>query len=354
MTGELTIKYLEESEYELWDRFVDDSRHGSIYSQSYFLEAICKAFGTRFRILAVFKNEELVGGIGLHLEPGRYGDMIQLRPLLYYNGPVIKDFESKYPSVTESRQVEVIEVLLGELNGGRYASAELSNTFAFHDLRPFFRHGWQLFPRYTYIVPINDPARHWEQVEQNLRRLISRCERQGFHLEPSDDAGDFYSMHEKTYLRKGVQPYIGRDQFIKLHQALKARGACQIYFAVTPDGRRAAGEVVLMSKHPLTHTWMAGSEPDLLRTGASAFLRWKVFEDLHRRGYAFNDLTDAMNEHVAKFKSQLGGRLENSFVVHKVISPRLKLQKRILRLTDWITSPIRGRLSPRSADSGVE
>ena len=351
MAGDLTIKTLEESEFEHWDRFVDGSRHGSIYNQSYFLDALCRAFGTHFRILAVFKNDELVGGAGLHYVPGQHGDLVQLRPLLYYNGLVIKDFESKYPSITESRQAEVIETILGELEGGRYASAEFSNTSAFNDLRLFLQHGWQLFPRYTYVVPISDPPAQWERVEQNLRRLISRCEREGFRLEASREAGDFYSMHENTYRRKGVEPYIAREKFIELHGSLKERDACQIYFAVTPDGRRAAGVVVLMSKHPLTHTWMAGSDPEFLRTGASAFLRWKVFEDLHQRGYAFNDLTDAMNPHVAKFKSQFGGRLETSFVVHKVISSRLRLQNRISRVTELITNPLRGRFARRSTDS---
>lgn len=87
--------------------------------------------------------------------------------------------------------------------------------------------------------------------------------------------------------------------------------------------------LVLMSKHPVTHTWMAGSDPEFLRSGASAFLRWKAFEDLKRRGYDYNDLTDAMNETVSKFKGQFGGDLRSSFVLYKTFSSKLRLHNRI-------------------------
>jgi hypothetical protein len=329
MASHLTARYLDPSEYEKWDRFVDTTQLGCIYNQTFFLDPLCQAFGTQFRILAVFKGDQMVGGIALHYNPGKYGDMVHLRPLLYYNGLVIDNFESKYPSITSSRQTEVVNAILDELEGGRYAAAEISSTHSFEDYRPFLNRGWRLWPRYTYVVPIADLSKQWESVEQNLRRLISRCEREGMTLEISDDAELFYAMNKNTYLRKGVEPYLGRDEFIQLHKSLRECNACQIYFALTPDGQRAAAQVVLFSKHPLTHTWMAGSDPQFLQSGASAFLRWKVFEDLNRRGYQYNDLTDAMIDRVARFKSQFGGRLEPSFVIYKDISPRLHREKQI-------------------------
>lgn len=332
MATDIKVKYLDASEYDSWDRFVDESPQGSIYSQSYFLESFCKVSGGQFRILGVYQHDELQGGIGLHYHKSRYGDRIRLQAPLYYNGIVLKRFDSKYPSINSSKEAEVIRAILGELEGGTYASAELGNRFTFEDPRLLLQRGWQVWPRYTYIVSIQDLNRQWEKVEQNLRRLISRCEKEGMTLEPSNDADKFYSMYASTYHRKGVQPYVSREQFLNLHDALSKRDACQIYFATTATGKRAAGEIVLMSKHPVTHTWMAGSDPEFLRSGASAFLRWKAFEDLNRRGYECNDLTDAMNETVAKFKSQFGGDLKPSFVLYKTFSSKLRIHDRISSL----------------------
>jgi hypothetical protein len=54
-----------------------------------------------------------------------------------------------------------------------------------------------------------------------------------------------------------------------------------------------------------------------MRTGAAAFLRWKVFEWLASRGYTKNDLTDAELNSVTHFKSQLGGDLVMNFVLQR-------------------------------------
>jgi len=344
MASDITVRTLDKQEFELWDRFVDESRHGSVYSHSYFLEALSIAFGRKFRILGAFRNNDLAGGLGILYSTGRFGDEISPPPLQYYNGPVIADFESKYPSVTSSRQAGIIHAIMDELESGKYALAELSNRHTLDDPRILLWRGWNIFPRYTYVIPIDDLEKQWSRIEQNLRRLISRCERQGMALELSDDADAFYTMHHDTYHRKGVKPYISREKFIALYRSLNEKNACQIYFARTADGRAAAAQVVLMSKHPVTHTWMAGSNPEFLRSGASAFLRWKAFEDLNQRRYAYNDLTDAMNETVAKFKSQLGGELVPSFVIYKEISSKLRMMKRINALLNKPMDMLRARL----------
>lgn len=353
MGNEFLVRYLEIPEYDQWDRFVDESQHGSIYSQSYFLEALSAMIGTRFRILSIFKNNELVGGTGFLYSPGKYGDMISPPPLQYYNGLVIKDFEAKYPSITTSRQSGVIHSIVDELESGKYASAELSNRYTFDDPRILLWRGWQIWPRYTYVVPIGNLEEQWQRVEQNTRRLISRCERDGMTLELSDDTDAFYTMHEATYHRKGVEPYTSREKFITLYQKLKQRDACQIYFALTNDGKRVAGQIILMSKHPVTHTWMAGSDKEFLRSGASAFLRWKAFEDLNRRGYAYNDLTDAMNERVAKFKSQFGGQLVPSFVIYREISSKLHIRKLINNLLMKPVNMVRSKLLRKPKDDDL-
>jgi len=328
MSKSLIIKYLDPSEYEKWDAFVDESSQGSIYSKSYFLDTLSQAYSADYRILAVFKNDELMGGMGIYFNKTRYGEKVHIPPLLYYNGLVLKDFSTKYPSITTSRYLEITNVIIDELESGGYASIDLSSRHPYYDLRAFVWRGWQIWLRYTYEVPISDLEYQWDRVEQNIRRLIKRCETENMTLIVDDDVETFVRLNQNTYQRKGLTPYIDKDRFGKMYQKLKDHNSCQLYFVALPDGRRIAAQAVLMTSHPVTHTWMAGSDPDFLRSGASAFLRWKVFEDLSHRGYAFNDLTDATIESVAKFKSQFGGDLRQSFVVYKLMSSRLKLENR--------------------------
>ena len=85
----------------------------------------------------------------------------------------------------------------------------------------------------------------------------------------------------------------------------------------SPEGtiyatRGAAGS---LGPHPVSHTVGAGTDPAHRQLGASAFLRWRVFERLAALGYAGNDLTDAALNPVTHFKSQPGGDLVMNPVV---------------------------------------
>ena len=329
MAANYRLRYLDEGEFERWDRFVDESDQGSIYSKSYFLRALCNAACTQFRILTAWKGQEIFGGVGLHFKKSRYGYDVHRRGLLYYNGLVLKNFETKYPSKLIDKHNEILRVMLEELENRMYAVVQLSNRHTLRDTRVFTWNGWGVWPQYTYEVPIHDLDKLWDRAEQNVRRLITRCEQEGMKLRIDDDFAAFYALHKVTYERKGLSPYLSLERFRMLYEALKAKNCCQIFFAVSPEGKPLAVQIVLFTNHPVTHTWAAGADPDYLRTGASAFLRWKVFEELNKRGFAYNDLTDAMEEKVAKFKSQFGGNLVFCPIIHRVNSPLLRVHNRI-------------------------
>jgi hypothetical protein len=150
--------------------------------------------------------------------------------------------------------------------------------------------------------------------------------------------------------------YFPSERFRTLYEALKAENCCQIFFAVSPEGKPLAAQIVLFTDHPVTHTWAAGADPDHLCTGASAFLRWKVFEELNRRGFAYNDLTDAMEKSVAKFKSQFGGDLVLCPIVHRVNSPLLKARSRVYDNLVRPFSRVMNKFSnlKRTEDDGAE
>jgi len=356
MAANYRLRYLDEGEFERWDRFVDESDQGSIYSKSYFLRALCNAACTQFRILTVWKGQEIFGGVGLHFKKSRYGYDVHRRGLLYYNGLVLKNFETKYPSKLIDKHNEVIGVMLEELENRMYAVVQLSNRHTLRDTRMFTWNGWGVWPQYTYEVPIYDLDKLWDKAEQNVRRLITRCDREGMKLWIDDDFAAFYALHKVTYERKGLSPHFPLERFKALYEALKAKDCCQIFFAVSLEGKPLAAQIVLFTDHPVTHTWVAGADPDYLRTGASAFLRWKVFEELNKRGFAYNDLTDAMEERVAKFKSQFGGNLVFCPIVHRVNSPLLRVRNRIYDNLGRPFSYMMNKLSnlKRTEDNGAD
>ncbi len=317
MSSNVEVREVPEAAYPAWNRLVAQAPAGSPYSTPEYLDVLCSAAGGRFRILGGYKGDELVGGIGLYERASRWGKYVWPRLLLYYNGPVLRDVESKYPSQRTSRSVETLEALAQAIEARGYASTMLKTRAPLNDLRPFISRGWTVKASYSYEVPLADLPAQWGRVEQNLRRLVERARKQDVRFVEDDDFAGFYALHVATLGRRDVGAYLPRDGFTRWFERLRGLGLCRLFHARMPDGRIAASQLVLAGGHPMSHTVSAATDPELQNTGASPFLRWSAFETLAAAGFTGNDLTDASLNPVTHFKAQLGGTLALTLVASR-------------------------------------
>jgi hypothetical protein len=329
-------------EYERWSQLVRDSPGGSAYSLPRYLEALCSAGGGRYSVLAALRGDEIVGGIAAYERSSPGGSFVAPRLLLFYNGLVLREYETRYPSERATRHVEAVAALAAALEERSYGRLELRSRSPFQDARPLLDRGWRVSPSYTYVVPLGDLDEQWKQVEQNLRRLVERGRRSELTLEVNEDFGALFRLHQETAARKGAPLYLGQAAFQRYYEDLRAQDLCRLYHARLPDGRVAASQLVLTG-HAVTHTVCAAADAELQHTGANAFLRWSVFEDLAALGHTANDLTDATLGSVARFKSQLGSTLEPCLVASRPLSPAFRVQYGLYRATGRLRGLIRGR-----------
>ncbi len=326
----LCFRHLKETEYEQWNKFVFNSSYGSIYSTPEYLDILCEVASGKFKIFAVTKDDEILGGIALYERSSRIGTYIAPRLLLYYNGLVLKDFNTKYPSKRSNRQIGIMAAIEEYLSKAGYTRIVIKNRSTLKDARLFKDRGWVVEPDYTYVAPIADLKYLWERIEQNLRRLINRCSRQGIRFSKDDDFDSLYNMHFETHQRKRMPLYLPYNKFKRYYERLYSQGLCQLYHARLPEGRPIASQLVLLGSHPVSHNVCAAADREFLNIGASAFLRWNVFKDLSGRGFIGNDLTDASLNPVTHFKSQFGADLEICFLFIRE-SFLSKLQKSLYR-----------------------
>jgi hypothetical protein len=205
--------------------------------------------------------------MGLYELDSPYGTHVSPRYLLSYNGVVLRRYETRYPSQQTARHVKIMFRLADSLSNRGYSRITLNCRSSQNDFRPFIASGWSASPQYTYVVPIGDLDLLWSRIEQNLRRLIKRC------------------------------------------GGVRAENLCRLFHARLPNGQPIATQLVLLGPNPVTHTVTAAADPEFMRTGVTAFLRWKVFESVSAMGFSGNDLTGAGLNPVTHFKSQLGGDL---------------------------------------------
>jgi len=315
MAAEIRTEILPETAFADWNRLVAASPDGSIYSTPEYLDALCAAAGGRFRVLAAYRGDELAGGVALYERRSAFGTYVSPRLLLYYNGLVLRRYDTKYPSERTAREIKALAALEERLSASGYGRVEIRSRASVTDVRPFLARGWRAQPSYSYVVRLTDLKAQWSLVEQNLRRLIERCAAQGLTAVEDDDFDAFFRLHAATMDRHEVAAYLPHATFGTYFERLRKAGSCRLYHARLPDGRAIASQLVLLSAHPVSHSVSAANDPEFNRMGAAAFLRWKVFEALAALGYTGNDLTDASLNPVTHFKSQLGGELQLSLVL---------------------------------------
>jgi hypothetical protein len=314
-------------DYDEWAKLVATSPDGSIYSLPAYLDVLCRAAGGRYSVLAVRNAHELEGGVALYERDSRIGPYVSPRRLLYYNGIVLRRYDTKYPSEQTARSIRTMTALAGELRQREYSSVTLHCRGSLLDVRPFVAAGWSAIPQYTYVVPVADIPALWERVEKNLRRLVRRCEREGMTVSADNDFDSFFRLHASTMDRKGQGYYLPEQAFRNYFEALTSIGMCQLFHARLASGRPVATQFVLLGPGAVSHSVAAAVDAEFVRTGVSALLRWRVFEAMSAAGYAANDLTDASLNAVTHFKSQLGGDLQLFFSLESPRTLRVRVEQ---------------------------
>lgn len=327
----LEIRILEKKEYELWDGLVCSSIHGSPYNTSTYLDAFCSVTGGNFRIAGAFKGTEIFGGVALYEEGSRYGPIVSTRLLLYYNGLIVRELDTRYPSRQESHRVEVLSSLKEFLSKAGYARIQLRNRSSLRDMR-VFGSNWTVRMSYTSVIPLLGIDACWARVDRSLRRLIDRSNDAGVEFSEDDDFESFYELHQRTHITKGAPLYLEYEEFKRYFRRLSACGIARLFHARMINGDVGASQLVLAGEHPVAHTVCAGSDREYATHGCSPFLRWKVCEQLYREGYEAIDLTDASLSSVSTFKSRLGADIHPCFLVSCTPSRTLRLRDVIHRL----------------------
>jgi hypothetical protein len=306
---------LPESHYDEWLKFVIASPEGSIYAVPQYLAALSRADRGRVTVVGVRFGDELVGGAALYEKDSRYGSYVSPRPLLYYNGVLLRRYDTRYPSERTARHLKTLKVLESALSCRAHTHLTLASPSSMTDARTFMAAGWHVKPRYTYVVDVSDLVSLWTRMEQNLRRLVKRCERESITFHEEGDFDAFFRLHGSIMRQRDQRHYLPEAAFRRFFQELRAASLCRLYESRTSAGRVIASQLVLLGPNPVCHVAAAATDQEFHRSGVSAFMRWKSFEALSALGYSGVDLTDAALNPVSHFKSQLGGELRMTLLL---------------------------------------
>lgn len=157
---DFTIRYLDESEYDLWDSFAVPQ--ATIFSKTYRLKTKCN-----FKILAVFVRDELIAGIPF--ESKRIGIFNIAR------NPRLTQFLGLH--ISEKCKNIYIEAMIKKLNRD-YNYVAINNHPSINDIRLFLWNGYSSEVRYTYILDILSLEKAWSKFNKSAQYYVRRsgCE----------------------------------------------------------------------------------------------------------------------------------------------------------------------------------
>jgi hypothetical protein len=211
---------------------------------------------------------------------------------------------------------------------GHYRLLSFLLPIGVDDARPFAWSGWDTEPRYTYVLDVTSEL----QLTDSVRRHLRKCRESGCTFTSEWDFDAFVSVFDQTRERQGFGIRLGAERFRSLANGLHDDGLAWMGSARSPAGETLSSQIVLSIPGTAgAYMWTAGTRPDQLSSGVSAWLMVEIAAEAGRRGHRYWDLCGADYPSIARFKSELGGALRHYF---RVSSPPSPVERALL----WLRS----------------
>lgn len=301
-----------------WDKFVNDSENGTIFSSSLYL----KNSGLDFKLFYVFNNNELRAAISL-IE-SREKCRIIIDDLVIYNGLIYSQpTYMQNNSQRNSEQFRIQKFVANELTC-MYDSIEISLHPTVVDIRPFL---WQNFGsttpkyvpqiRFTSYLDISDfratekleEISIYQQASYSRRQQIRYAVKKGYKTHISNEPALFIDFYQKTFARQCLQvDYNKISRMQKLLDSLLAGNVAKIFVSQNHCGENESMAVFCWDNKRAYYLFGASDPSKRSGHGGTAVL-WDAFLYLSQMGINLVDLEGINSPNRGWFKLSFGGNV---------------------------------------------
>lgn len=335
-----TVRELEGSDYETWNRLIANSPHGNVFLRAEWLEMLCDTDpDLHVLMLGYFdRTEQLTGGQAVtYVE--KWGMRITTDFEFFYSGPVLAPLDHRGQAHQASKHIKIASALAEGLTA-HLAHIDVEAHPSFQDVRPFLYAGWEVEPIYTHVWRMHDTEHPWREMNREKRREIRRANEQfAYAVENNDEALDgFLQLYSQMMRKFSWHPSVGWQRtFRQRFYWMQERDGCRLYTARTADAELAAGLVVLLSRDDeTTYLWRQGSADAYLRAGVVPALYWHVACDLAPELPNVN-FGGSPTASLSRFKDYIGAEAALHFRLRRCNNPfRLSLLNHTMKLKDAV------------------
>lgn len=312
-----------------WDRFVNESPQGTLFSTTRYLRAMEREFD-RFYIC---KGNEIKATVALVLSDDRTA--VELDDLVIYNGIMFAPQAGQKPVKARQERFELTELVIDHLCK-RYSRVEIALAPQFEDARPFLWHNYHSSDpnhkfvtdlRYTSYLAIGELSQGntneeemeiFKNMETPRRYNVREARKAGAYVQPGRDAGKFIRFYRELMACQGEQVAETKLARVRnLIDTLVGSGDVVIY-----EVCRSSGDVLYVVVYGLDKKrsyYLFGAGDGLATEGyKGTFAHWEAFHDLAvQRHITEVDMEGVNSPKRGWFKLGFGGDLRPYYQVYK-------------------------------------
>lgn len=325
-SGKYRVQKLESADYAQWDQFVSTHSSATIFHTTTWAKIIETVFNRKFKILAIYKNDTLKGGL-LHFPKNNLGiKSIPRVPITAYQGILLQPPESseKTSSVT-AKEHELTNLILDELIQ-QYNYIDLTLCPNVIDMRPYKWHKFSAEPIYTYTFKITDYDELSRQFNKSLRRKIKISLNKNPEIVVSEETDKFIKFVADSYQYHKLKPPIPSDKMDQLVRLCIENGIGKLFYLVI-DKRLVAALFRLVDQHRV-YGLFSGTDSNFRDQQFIKYLHALVLQQPDFQGKIF-DFLGANTPDLEPFKRSFGGDLSQSFRVIYYKNPATRLLLKI-------------------------
>jgi GNAT superfamily N-acetyltransferase len=304
----MALTLIECTDKERWDRFTEESPHGSIFCLTPFLDALEE----EYRLFLVEEEGEAQAGVVLILHggqpfPGQY-------PLTMYQGVLLGVNLCRQPPYRRAPQtLEVLDFLLTELEK-RYDRIVVCQHHRFEDLRAFSlfqfdgseRGEFRIDLQYSGLLDlalVADFDQYLGSIRTVRRQEYRRCQASGFCISLSQDLELLDWLHDLTFARQGIdRPAEAVRTLRSISRAALSQGFGELSTCVAPDGTVASATLFLFDRS-CAYYWVAANHPAFRKTGCGTYLMIENLRHWQEKGLAAVDFVGINSPNRGDFKT---------------------------------------------------
>jgi hypothetical protein len=272
---------LQSTEFANWDELVRKSPHGTIFHNSWWLEAT----GWAFEIL-VCRDEDgqIVAGIPLPRKI-RAGLTLFHSPILTpYLGPIFDLSRGECPREKLSLMRSLGESLARAIGG--YDSLVYGIGASAPDLQGFLWAGFNVYLAYTFRLEVNGTLdRVLSGATSARRRDLNMAQTRQIVIQSDNGIDSLIELNRQTFARQRLPMPYSESQLRRLWVAAQSHGQGKIYIASDARGVPAAGKLAVHDTR-CTYDLVSGMSGN--DSGGGHLALWHAIRDALLAGRVFD------------------------------------------------------------------